>query len=296
MTYRYALGLAGCASAVLLGQVGRPQTPPAPRAFVDRAVVQHEHGVATTVANDPRPLSQAITAISEEYGWAVSFEDPPYQSALDLVDDTDPGWRRGHPDAKGVRIIAGGAFRCDYEENANTATSSIEEEHVLAKVIADYNRSGNPGKFRVVRNGDASYSVVGMAIKADDSTDRAVTAVLDTPVTVPALDRSVWETIGLVLHALSEKTGFNVVRGTIPINAMMQSKSRVGGENVPARVLLTQALASTGRSWVWRFLFDADRASYAMNIRRVQIAQYDKAGNRRTSPVDEVVIQPTKTP
>jgi hypothetical protein len=57
--------------------------------FVDAGIVQHNQNDGTLTANDPRPLMQAIATISQEYGWTVDFEDPPYRSHFDLVDDTD---------------------------------------------------------------------------------------------------------------------------------------------------------------------------------------------------------------
>jgi hypothetical protein len=69
--------------------------------FIDAGVVQHHGAAGTLISNDPRPLMQAIEAISQEYGWTVDFEDPPYRSHFDLVDDTDSAWRANYPNAKG---------------------------------------------------------------------------------------------------------------------------------------------------------------------------------------------------
>jgi len=56
--------------------------------YMENAEVQHLADSITITANDARPLAQAVTALSEEYGWAIDFEDPPYYSKYDLVDDT----------------------------------------------------------------------------------------------------------------------------------------------------------------------------------------------------------------
>jgi len=50
-------------------------------------------------------------AVSEEYGWLIDFEDLPYYSSYDLVDDTDPAWRAAHPGAKGSTAQQGAAFQ-----------------------------------------------------------------------------------------------------------------------------------------------------------------------------------------
>src|ERR1700752_3192138 len=117
--------------------------------FQDAAVVQHNGAGGTLIANFPRPLMQAIEAISQEYGWTIDFEDPPYSSNFDLVDDTDPTWRANHPNAKGVTRVSGGLFQSNFPEPS--AISDNAEEQVLQKLVSDYYSSGNPGKFRVRR-------------------------------------------------------------------------------------------------------------------------------------------------
>src|SRR5713226_1423210 len=63
-----ALALPGC----FLGQ----EVQPKPK-FMESAVVEHRGTFATVTASDPRPLLQAVTALREEYGWVIDFEDPP---------------------------------------------------------------------------------------------------------------------------------------------------------------------------------------------------------------------------
>jgi hypothetical protein len=86
------------------------QAPTKP-SFMKAGMIQHQGTAGTLTANDPRPLMRAIATISQEYGWTVDFEDPPYRSHFDLVDDTDPVWRAIHPNAKGVTRVSGGVFQ-----------------------------------------------------------------------------------------------------------------------------------------------------------------------------------------
>jgi hypothetical protein len=84
--------------------------------YMETAEVRHLAGSITVTANDARPLAQAVTALSEEFGWAIDFEDPAYYSKYDLVDDTAPQWRDAHPIARGVTVIAGGTFQTQFPE------------------------------------------------------------------------------------------------------------------------------------------------------------------------------------
>src|SRR5437870_928199 len=115
--------------------------------FMREGVVIRNGDTATVKANDPRPLAQAIQAVSEEYGWVVDYEDPLYSDS-EVVDAADPKWRASHPEAPMVKGIAGGAFQCDYDERAALA-STPGEEATLQKLVAEYNRTANPGKFMV---------------------------------------------------------------------------------------------------------------------------------------------------
>src|SRR5579863_6641233 len=99
--------------------------------YLDRAEVQHVANSVTVTANSPRPLAQSLTALSEEYSWVIDFEDPPYYSRYDLVDDTDPKWRAANPAAKGVTVVAGDTFQSQFVMNSDTGTSAADEERIL---------------------------------------------------------------------------------------------------------------------------------------------------------------------
>jgi hypothetical protein len=88
---------------------------------MENAQVRHLADSITVSANDARPLAQAVTALSEEFGWAIDFEDPPYYSKYDLVDDTVPQWRAAHPNTKGVTVIAGDTFQTQFLKTPDTA-------------------------------------------------------------------------------------------------------------------------------------------------------------------------------
>jgi len=142
---------------------------------MDRAEVRHLADSVTVTANDARPLAQAVTALSEEFAWAIDFEDPPYYSMFDLLNETDPKWRAAHPNAKGVTVIAGDTFQTQFPQTPDAATSQAEEEHILDRVISDYNASTNPGRFTVRNEGDGRFAIVGTYVKDERGGDQAVT-------------------------------------------------------------------------------------------------------------------------
>lgn len=249
--------------------------------YMEHAQVRHLDNSATVTANSPRPLADAVMAVSEEYAWVIDFEDPPYYSKYDLVDDTDPKWRAAHPTAKGFTVIAGDAFQTKFPE-ASPTSSPAEEEHTLERVVADYNASGNPGRFSVRNEGDGRFAIVGIYAKDDNGQDRAVTPILDTPISVPTETRDALTTIHIILDALTVKSQTKVGRGNMALNALAQSQVTVGGQNVPARVLLLQALAAASVKLYWHLYYDDDDKSYFLNVVPLRKAEYDASGNRTT--------------
>jgi hypothetical protein len=248
--------------------------------YMDRAEVRHLADSVAVTANDARPLAQAVTALSEEFGWAIDFEDPPYYSKYDLVDDTDAKWRAAHPTANGVAAIAGDTFQTQFPENSDSPAATAE--HTLDGVISDYNASTNPGKFTVRKEGDRRFAVIGTHVKDDSGRDQAVTSILDTPVTVPAETRNARATVDAILNALTLKSQVKVGLFMVPQNAMAQAQVTVGGQDVPARELLLQTLSAAKLNLYWRLYYDHDVKSYGFSLLPVVKASYDASGKRTT--------------
>lgn len=234
--------------------------------YMKHAELTRDSNTTIITANSPRPLAQALTALSERYHWIIDFEDPPYFSKFDLTDDTAPQWRAAHPDTKGVTVIAGGAFRTEFAQVGDPVSSALDEAAILNTVVADYNASSNPGTFSVVNEGDVRFAVVGIAVKNDQGQPQSVAPVLDTPISIPSEARDAQATLQLILDALNAKSRIPIVQGTSPLNLLAQTRLTLGGENIPARKLLAQTLAATNSSLVWHLYYDHDVHKYALNV------------------------------
>src|SRR5256885_1665504 len=92
--------------------------------YMERAEVRRLTDSISVTANDARPLAQTVTALSEEFAWVIDFEDPPYYSKYDLVDDTASQWRAAHPSAKRVTVIAGYTFQAQFMLPQNALAQS----------------------------------------------------------------------------------------------------------------------------------------------------------------------------
>jgi len=250
------------------------------RRYRENADVRHLADSITITANDARPLAQVVTAISEEFAWIIDFEDPPYYSKYDLVDDTAPEWRAAHAVTKGVTVIAGDTFQTQFPKTSDTSASLPEKEHILEKVVSDYNQSTNPGRFIVRNEGEGRFAIVGTHVKDGNGRDQAVSSILDTPISIPEETRDAYATIETILNALTAKSRIKVIPFTMPQGALAQSQVTVGGQNVPARVLLLQTLSAAKLKFSWRLYYDNDVRMYGFNLLPLVLANYDASGNR----------------
>ncbi len=249
--------------------------------YMENAQVRHLADSITVSANDARPLAQAVTALSEEFGWAIDFEDPPYYSKYDLVDDTVPQWRAA-PNTKGVTVIAGDTFQTQFLKTPDTGTSQAEAERVLDSVVSDYNASANPGRFTVRNEGDGRFAIVGTYVKDENAQDQTISSILDTPISIQAETRDANSTIEIILNALTVKSQTKVAPFMMPQNALAQSHVTVGGQNIPARVLLLQTLSAAKMKLYWRLYYDHDVKMYGFSLLPLVRTNYDASGNRTT--------------
>lgn len=228
------------------------------------------------------PLLQAITAVREEYGWVVDYEDPPYSGKHDVMDMTNPKYRATHPNASVVLGPAAGAFQSTYRATPNMWSSPTAEQKLLEEVVSDYNQSGNPGNFTVRELPDGSFDVVGTSIHDDSGGDVPIKPILDTPISIPRVARSYYKTLQAILTALPVKTGL----GVGPTNLLMGGAIKVGGTDVPARNLLMQMIGTWGPAkWVWSLRYNVNDRVYFLNLELASRAEYDSAGQRRLVPV-----------
>ena len=250
--------------------------------YMERAEVRHLADSITVTANDARPLAQAVTALSEEFGWAIDFEDPPYYSKYDLVDDTAPQWQAAHPNTKGVTVIAGDTFQTQFLKTPVTGTSRAEAERFLDSVVSDYNASANPGRFTVRHEGDGRFAIVGTYVKDENGQDQTISPILDTPISIQTETRDANTTIEIILNALTVKNRTEVVPFMVPQKALAQSQVTVGGENIPARFLLLQTLSAAKMKVYWRLYYDRDVNMYGFSLLPLMKANYDASGKRNT--------------
>ena len=292
------LTIAITAAVVFFGSMlGRSEPPPVKsqitqqpahlkplKKYMDEGVVEHADAISTLRVNAPRPLRQAVTTLNEEYGWLIDYEDPPYTSDSELIDITDPKRRAANPNYR-ANMPAGGSFEFQYEENSlDTDPQAVQA--LLHRLVAAYNKSGNPGKFKVRKQETGRYTVIGSSVKNHSGGDEAVSPILDTLISVHAEHRLTLDTIDLILKTLSAKTNQKVGMGWSPNNLYRNTRITVGGENVSARSLLVQALNATGRLVVYDLTYSEGTGQYLFRSTVAVRTLRDSFGRKTLIPLD----------
>jgi hypothetical protein len=222
---------------------------------------------------------QAVIAINDEYGWAVSYEDPPYESIYDLVEMGSPQWRAVHPGVPPGWIPSGGAFQSTYQEGPDiSAESDDQERQILENIVADYNQSGNPGKFVVRKQSDGSYTIIGNSIRESETNDKSVNAALDTPISVTGQTVDGVIAVNTIMQAVYANSGVRIVAGDVLAHTL--PPVMISGDNLPARVLLEQILNVLKFKTFWTLQYDPDAKRYGLIFSQVHRVQLDAFGNK----------------
>jgi hypothetical protein len=234
------------------------QTARESRSYLKQAAISETAGTVHIVANSPRPVAQTLDALQQKYGWVVGYEDPQFNSKLDLVEAEDAG---GRPPATKVpsRIPAGGQFSVDFP------ASTTEEDKTLQIVVDAYNRSNNPGRFELRKSKQGTFSVVGVEARDAQGKLSKQPVLFDVPITLANRQRTASATLKLICQKIAADRHIAVTIGVAP-RKLLAHDVTVGGTKVSARELLIQTLASTRHSFYWRLLFDPNSKGYFLDI------------------------------
>src|SRR5579863_7973714 len=240
--------------------------------------------------DDARPIRTAIDKLEAMYGWAITYEDPPYEHAKDLIDLSDPVFLREHP---GLRRLfpRGGHFEFGFDV---PSSSSPESKPVLDALLRAYKSSGNPGIFALGNTGSTWHIEPAGVVRKDGRTE-PVRSVLDQLITFPKARRTSLETFQLILSALNASGKAVIVPAVIALNALNQTTSTEGPEAEPAKAVLVRVfedvnrrsieLIGEPRRIVWDINYEPDSKTYYFNMHGVTIEEKIPSGGTRRRPI-----------
>jgi hypothetical protein len=164
------------------------------------------------------------------------------------------------------------------------ASDPASELLALTKLIQEYNTTDNPGKYVLRADSGGQFAVVGTAVRDETGAIQEITPLLDTPVNLVKAPHSVYDTIKSILGALQYATGKQVLLATASSSLLRMTQATVGGEAIPARDLLKQALASTKQPILYDLFFNPDVPIYILNLSPTMQEADDGLARRKLTP------------
>jgi hypothetical protein len=169
-------------------------------------------------------------------------------------------------------VPGGGNFVVEF--SAAPAPNAIPDEQKTLQMLVDaYNKSGNPGRFELRKDKDRQegvFDVVGTAAHDSQGKIAPQQVLLDSPVTIPAQERTFSDTVDLICQTIEDKTRVKITLGIHPLG-LDRTNVTAGGKELSARSYLFRTMESTSRKLVWRLLYDPESNSYFLNIHQVKL-------------------------
>ena len=215
------------------------------------------------------PLATVARVLERRHGMAITYEDPVFADPADLA-----------PAAPALAGSSAGTLRQGVR-SANVklsyavspATGRPEDlAAIVRQAIGLHEGQGNPGRFRVERDG-AVLHIIPAQVKDASGQWRDATPVLDTELDFPAADRNLEDTITLILQQVSQVSGVRVVSVQEPINVERRIPLRLGAARARARDLLTQAIGSLPKPSSWSLRYMPGGKRLALEIHSVSSRQ-----------------------
>ena len=213
-----------------------------------------------------RPVAAMLDRMEPLFGMPVNYEDAPYVHQGDLEDVATPEHRARYGQTfklwvpkKGTLSLAVGTM----------SPSRTEGEKVqMVETILSVNRSsGGPGDFALEQANGFLY-VVPASVSGPDGRKQIVSSVLKAEVSFPTSERSVIDTVQLILESAGKSSRQRIVPGQVRFPPSMKVNFGVQGE--PARDALARLFKMvTPTPLSYRLLYDPALKLFMFNLQSV---------------------------
>jgi hypothetical protein len=149
------------------------------------------------------PLLEALLAVNQEYGWAVSFEDVPTVNPSEIV-DSEPELHRKHPELTGTNVANDAPYSSKFPE---IAPQQANIAAVLQQIVADYNATNNHGKFKVVRSIKGNFAIVGYEYHDTSGKQTLFVSPLECLITVEIRPANIFDAMRAVVDSVNTTCG-----------------------------------------------------------------------------------------
>ena len=212
--------------------------------------------------NDPRPIAAMAEKIERQTGWTVTYEDPSYQYAADIV-ELEGTSAAGKP-VFGMRHVPF-VFTFDAEKRRD----GVRAIHAL---VDEFEMRTGGQKFRVIAE-KGWIHLVPQLNRDKQGIWAEQRPVLDTRISLSAGTRSLADLLVEFTQMISKESGRQIGIGTIPLNLVINTEVELPAfNNVQARTVLREALSRSGRKLSWRLLGGPGDENQILNVHLVGTA------------------------
>ncbi|MCZ2153231.1 MAG: hypothetical protein LC114_04910 [Bryobacterales bacterium] len=196
---------------------------------------------AVLVVDGPRPVDSAAITLAQEFGIAVSVEDPPYIFQDDIRDVTSEVSLAPNP-SKRVFVPKGGRLEVHFDVNADGTPRDLP---ALLRDIVSAANAQLPFAFRIDTNG-SRFTLVPTRTRDARGQTMKITPLLDRLVTIPLGTRSIAATAALMADALAAQTGLRVscCQGAVAGIPWGMEAVTFEAQQEPARTVLTRLISA----------------------------------------------------
>ena len=200
-----------------------------------------------------------MALLSRQLGWNITYEDPVYVNADDLLDVT-----KKPVDGKRLMIPRGG--RVWLPDDAALAATKEDPVALLESVLGTEEMSrGRVKRFKVLRSGSMFHVVPDKVLDAAGRWQTAV-PILGTRVSVSHGAVNLSGFLAMLCADVGTASGATIRVGRIPVNLALQTTLPAQERTAAARTLLAEALSMARTPLSWLLMYDPSSATYYLSI------------------------------
>ena len=215
-----------------------------------------------------RPLAHALDRVQELLRSPINYEEVPYENDRDFSERSTAG-------LKSRVVLRGGQI------SANIEPAGGDPYLAVQTVLAVYTSAQLPGAYDVVKN-EGSIDVIPTQVLGANGSMRNVTPVMSRPVAFPYAERSVLDTLQLIVDSVSQVSGVRVLLLSTPFHyspSPETDKVTLGATGEEARVVIANLVAKLA-PMSYRLLYDPGQKTYYLSLISVPASLPNAAASR----------------
>ncbi|MGH2506758.1 MAG: hypothetical protein ACRD6B_02615 [Bryobacteraceae bacterium] len=213
-----------------------------------------------TIEGHGRALEAVLSQVQMAFRFPIYYEELPLENHSDLKVVAILGIKQG--------LVS------PVSDLSVTLTDTDSTPYLAAKsVVAAYSKAGYPGMYKVVPHAHR-IEVVPAQVRSSSGSMKDIVPMLSVPITFPLAERTVGDTLQLILDAASKQSGYPVLVIRAPAPTFQKVELSANGEALGD--VLEDLSAALGSVFSVALRYVPDEKSYYFDV--APIAPPDAAG------------------